>query len=420
MRRLSRLLSRSSATEIESTILESSTTLDRPLLLNLPIEILLNIELYLQYENVLAFSLTCKKAYELFFRRHKPSGKHNGREFLFLRLLERELPAYVSCSIHERLYAWAKQKSKHYQCPLCNSNKRILNGSFVVCNKGCKSSFYGIFESERRLMLRHAILGSDFGITTRTLDHVCKKSFSKRANEVTPKIVNHSLLVWRTHHYATKINFRDWHTIGIDQFDEAVCVHSETGLRALLCAAILHAKQSSADMIPSRTPKAPTPTFGSWVCPILFKCNQCCTDVRLSMDQVSVNEIIVRFDVFQDLGGLQELTLAQRQVLGAKFDWRAQQLDYPEKLQRLCEDLEKRYYGEDSEDNSISHSTVSIPKDAYFLNQWTYNIQPPPFDLENPVNFHHDPMIPQEVWRGTNTIPFILRDHGLLDSSRPW
>lgn len=417
MRRLSRLLSRSSATEVEPEILQSNTTSGGSPILDLPIEILLNIELYLQYENALAFSLTCKKAYDVFFKRHKPSGKHNGREFLFLRLLEREMPEYVSCSIHERLYAWAKQKPKHYQCPMCISNKRIFNGSFVVCNKSCKSSFYGIFESERRLMLRHAVLGSNFGISTRALDHVCKKSLAKRANEVTPKIVNQSLLVWRTHYYTAKTDFKDWHTIGIDQFDEAVCVHSETGLRALLCAAILHAKQNSANMTVNSTSKALRPIPDSWMCPILFKCNQCCTDVRLSMDRVSTNEVIVRFDVYQDLGGLQELTLAQRQVLGAKFDWRSQQLEYPEKLQRLCEDLEKRYHSKDLEDEFTSAPGVSIPKDAYFLNQWTYNIQRPPFDLENPVNFHHDPMIPQEVWRGTNTIPFLPQERR-LDLSR--
>lgn len=411
MRRLSRLLSKTSTNEIEPISSERDNHTSKSRLLDLPLEILLTVETYLQYENALSLSLTCKYAYGLFFKRHKPSAKHNGRESFFLRLLEREMPALVSCSIHERLYMWAKQKSNHYQCPMCTSNKRVFPGCLVVCNKGCKSSFYGIFEAERRLILRHVLLGPEFGVSSRLLSHVCKKSHSKRANEITPKVVEESLMLWRTHHYTTTVDFKDWHLMGIDAFEEAICVHSETGLRALLCAAIYHAKQSRANR--EWTLQFQTNKPGAWMCPIRFKCNQCATDMRLHMDQISLNNVVVRFDVYQDLGGLQELSVAQRQVLGARNDWRQQELNRSEKLHRLCEDLEQRYHSESLGEAPLPTDTSWIPKDAYFLNQWTYNIQRPPFNLENPVNFHHDPMIPQEVWRGTNTIPFIPREEGI-------
>lgn len=386
MRRLSRLLSLASVTT-EKKPLAPTLVLLSPIL-DLPAEILIAIEALLPYENAVAFSLTCKTLYHLFFKLHKPSPKHQGREAHLLRLIERDLPDHLSCPVHERLYFWRKAKSKHYQCPLCTSNNRLLTGSLIICNKGCRSSFYGIFEPERRLMLRHELLGPEFGIPRRVLDHVCKKSLSKRANEMRPRIVNGSLMVWRTHHYTARIDFRTWADLGLEHFDEAICVHSEAGLQALLCAATEYVQKRREITMVRLALTTQVVTSGHWKCPTLFKCQTCATDVRLRMDQVSANELIVRFDVYQDLGGLNEPTLAQRQVLGAKHDWRQQDLTTEEKVVRCREDLERRYHGE-KEPHHAERVGSSSPllKNAAFINQWTYSLRRNPTD---PVSFRVD------------------------------
>jgi len=404
MRRLSRLLSFSSVAP-EKKPQAPSVVLPSPLL-DLPVEILVAIEALLPYENAVAFSLTCKAIYDLFFKLHKPSHKHQGREAHLLRLVERDLPNHLSCPVHERLYSWRKAKAKHYQCPLCTSNKRLLTGSLVICNKGCRSSFYGIFEPERRLMLRQELLGREFGIPKRVLDHVCKQSLSKRANEMRPKIVKGSLMVWRIHHYTVRIDCRTWADLGLEYFDEAICVHSETGLQALLGAATEHVQKRRETTMVKLASTSQVVTSGHWQCPTLFKCQTCATDVRLRMDQVSTNELIVRFDVYQDLGGLIEPTLAQRQVLGAKHDWRQQDLSLGDKVIRCQEDLERRYHseGESQHADYVGSSSLSR-KHIALINQWTYSLRRNPTD---PVSFRVDPILStlnQEQFREVKFIP---------------
>ncbi|KAJ9652419.1 hypothetical protein H2198_008340 [Neophaeococcomyces mojaviensis] len=397
-------------------------------LLDLPLEIILAIEFYLAYENAIAFSLTCKYTYDLIFHQHKPTPKHHGREAQLLRLIERDLPAYLSCPIHERLYAWAPQKPKHYHCPLCISSRRTAwSDSLVICNKSCKSSFYGIFEPERRLMLRHTLLDTQYGISSRLLDHVCKKSHSKRANQVTPKIINDNLMLWRTHHVTARIDFKAWEDVSafINNFNEAICLHSEIYLRPLLFTAIRYAKQRRDAMIDSTVPKTQprAPTDKHWTCPVLFKCHMCATDFRLRMDQVSANEIIVQFDAYQDLGGLGELSIAQRQIFGVRHEGRHVVLKDSLKRERLVENLEDKYHrnehdrAEDVANQRIDCATTPapIPRYAAFLNHWIYYLRK---QGEDRVKYFLDDMIPAEFQDEYSSIPFVPQKTERLEFKR--
>ncbi|KAK5951503.1 hypothetical protein OHC33_007559 [Knufia fluminis] len=385
MRRISRLLTKSSASaeaKCEDKHPRALPVQDC-LLWGLPTEILIAIEAFLPYENAVAFSLTCRILYDLFFKLHKPSPKHHGREAHLLRLIERDLSSQLSCPVHERLYSWRKAKSRHYQCPSCTSKNRPSTGSLVICNKGCKPSFYGIFEPERRLMIRHGILGPEFGISRRTLDHVCKKSFSKRANEIRPKLVNGALMIWRTHHYTVRIDFQTWAELELEHVDEAICVHSKMGFQALVCAATEHARKQSeiATMQFASGPRAVHTEH--WQCPTLFKCQYCSTDIKVRMDQVSGCEVVVRFDVYQHLGGLNELTISQRQVLGGKHE-----LTDEEKVERQIEDLEQRYHGGEGLNRAeITDVSRTTPNRTALLNLWTRDVRSNPLC---PMSFRLD------------------------------
>lgn len=134
---------------------------------------------------------------------------------------------------------------------------------------------------------------------------------------------------------------------------------------------------------------------------------------RLEMDQVSASEVVVRFDVYQDLGGLNELTLAQRQVLGAKHDWRQQELTSEEKLERWKEDLERRYHGGgDLVQASRTSSCTAYPKHTAFLNQWTYSLRKNP---TNPILFRPDLTLPNMDQKQYHEIQFFPQNTGIED-----
>lgn len=400
MKRLTRLLSRSKP--VKEPPLHNAVTISHDVLklLDLPVEILLTISSELQYENAVALSLTCQELYDLLFRVYKPTNQHHGREAALLRLLERDKPELLSCPVHEQLYDWTKQKNKRYNCPRCIRAKRnSLQASLVVCNKGCRQSFYGIFEQERRLMLRYSILGPEYGISIRYLNHVCKKNYSKRANEVRPKVVNGSLLLWRTYHHTFLVDLPLPDSPDSTYFNEPICLHHERTMTLLRSAAIRHAKQSKAELHTFGYVDACPFQPASWICPLLFKCDQCATDLRLQMELTVSNEVIVRFDAYQDLGTLLDLTTAQKQVLGAKHDWRTQHLSSQEKLQRLMDDIEVKFH----ETRSLM-STPTISQTT-FLTEWPYISRS---DTEQSITFRPDPLLnsarqPRPEW---TSIPF--------------
>lgn len=209
-------------------------------------------------------------------------------------------------------------------------------------------------------------------------------------------------MVWRTHNFTTRIDFILWDDIAIDQdFNEAICVHSERNLRALVVACIVHAKRRRTYLLKVSSPKRNYLNDPiSWQCPMLFKCAQCATDIRLRMDQTSAGQINIRFDVFQDLGGLDQMSVARYQVLGTRLGTTAQHLDRRDKLTRLTENLEKRYFGESEVAEKYCQG---IPWDTAVLGQWWYNFA---YWADNPILFRPDDDIPKPIWTGYKRIRF--------------
>lgn len=367
-------------------------------LLSLPTEILLVIESYLAYEHAISLSLTCKQAYNLFFHRNRPLRRRHSRDKHFLFLLERDYPGLLTCPVHEFLYEWQKQRGKRYQCP----RRCGVGDSMVVCNKGCRVGFHGIFDAERRLMIRHSFLGPEYGISMRSLNHVCKRSKSKVPNEIAPRRAGNSLMVWRTVHFTAPIDFVSWKDLGLErEFNEAICVHSGRDLLALIVASVLQARRRRKWLLKASTPQRNyLNDLTSWQCLLLFKCAQCATDIRLSIDQISPSQIDIQFDVFQDLGGLDQMSVARYQVLGTRYGLTSQNLGRRDKRERLREDLEKRYFGQREVADKYCDG---IPWRTAFLGQWWYNFT---HSEENPVYFRPDEHIPRPVWLAYKRIPF--------------
>lgn len=384
----------SDGSDLEKTI---SVSYESPLL-DLPTEILLFIESYLAYENAISLSLTCKQAYNLFFHRNRPLRRRHNRDKHFLFLLERDYPALLTCPVHEILYRWQKQRGKRYRCPLgCGTGD-----SMVVCNRGCRAGFHGIFDAERRLMIRHTFLGPEYGISMEFLRHVCKRGRSKIANEVTPRRAGDSLMVWRTNHFSARIDFDAWKDLELERgFNELICVHSSRGVLALIVASILQARKRWRWLVKNSTPQRKCVNdLTSWQCPLLFKCPQCATDLRLNIDQTSPTQIDIRFDVFQDLGGLDQMSLARYQVLGTRFGLTSQSLGRRDKRERLRENLERRYFGQSE---VADRYTDGIPWHTAFLGQWWYNFTHSEYNL---VLFRPDEDIPLPIKWAYKKMPF--------------
>lgn len=321
------------------------------------------------YENAIALSLTCQKLYNMLFMLHKPTPRHNGREIHFLRLLERDFPNKMACPIHERLYDWQKQKDNLYSCPSCHKHRSILNRYAIICNKGCKHNGVGISESERRLILRSAILGPEHGLPMSLFEHICSVKTHGKADTVVPKLVNGSLMLVRSHHFYVQDIFHwdvsHWDNSHMLTAKEAICEHSHKNLTALLALAVEHAVQK-------RSIAKIATDWPCWIYPPLIKCNVCATDVRLRMELVGQNSLVVRTDAYQDLGGLQDTSISQRQVVSAVYDRRTRDLTLQEKAARFAENLELRFHDPDAEKSHILRfcCEYSGEYELEFLQDW--------------------------------------------------
>lgn len=354
----------------------------RSRLLDLPTEVLLIIVSQLKYENGIALSLTCHRLYKLLFKTYKPTPKHNGREARVLVLLERDLPDMLSCPTHERLYKW-RGHSRHL-CPLCTNAKRS-HGSLVVCYNNCKEGFQELFEPERRLILRHALLGPNYGVPKSMFLHRCGRSHFQSMDEARLKIVGDSLMLWRTQHWPVKLELYP-DLPGLQDFQQTMEKCHAMPLSPIWSAAVHHAMQNSKRLF--STPEEAAPTY-RWTCPILFKCSCCSTDVKVCVEQFVLGQVVIRFDLYQDLGHLNELTTAQRIVFGVKNNWPTQWPSESGIAERFKESLELKYHGVDT----TALDLMAVDYTATFLHEWMYSGFSGTKEAENIVQFWPDPLL---------------------------
>lgn len=385
MRRFLTWRSRKSLNSSQQTTKFPETT---ALILGLPTEILALIVSHLNDEFALAFSLTCKHLYNIFFvSLQAPYADQRINNLQLLRLLERDTADYLLCSSHSKLYAWRKQKSNLYQCRKCRTD--WFSATIVeLCGTRCGyTSSRFMNDSTRSLMLRHAVHGPQFGIQASRFNHVCS-TVGESHNKVELKIVDQKLMVRRT--LKVLIIMDHMGNLVRDSSYLTLCPHNSPGYHSLFCAAVEHVSAAKKRFSKSN----------QWSCPLLFKCKQCATDVKLSINQGSRRTAAIEFDVYQDLGGLFDMSEAQCQVLRKIGNIRSPSEE--QQIQRLREDLTKQFHSDKLE---------TPPKgspDRTFLDQWGLDQWGQAVDTDRWAFNFADAAQLTPVWSQYRTPPFEL------------
>lgn len=204
--------------------------------------------------------------------------------------------------------------------------------------------------SIRSLMLRHAIHGPKFGVPAHKFNHTCS-TVGESHNQVELKVVDQKLMVRRT--LKVMVIMDHFSNLVHDSSYQTLCPHNKLAYESLLCAAVNHVSAARKQNSKSN----------QWSCPLLFKCKRCATDMKLSVNQGSRRTAAIEFDVYQDLGGLNNPSHAQLQVLREVRN--NVPLNMAQQKQRMREDLSKQFFSSDEQKTLPGKSP-----DRTFLDQW--------------------------------------------------
>lgn len=420
---------------------KSSFIIPRPRTYNLetlPPELIICITDFLTSASIACLGLTCDRLYALTREHCHINLKARPERFEFLNCIARDLPEYIPCHgwSKAKLYRWRHQRNSYYHCDHCFGNaqhrcKYRRRGSncpneasglpvLALCagnlHRESPSGGWVTF-GLRQLILRHELLGQEYGVPISTLDHSC---FPPVANvrsvawvKTWPKIVrNGNLMVHKTVIYKSGSLF-------INEKDDGgpVCNHTSSETKTLVEWGFNYfrikyflKKELSLDfevtpemkLLMQRTEENDAlhemckyPDNRWHRCSILLKCEYCSTDTRFYIRKIrhykhKDSEFELRFEVYHDLGGLyQPMTIPQRQLIEVASRLPKVQMKYPSLLElheRIAQDLEKQYHAPAPlnirgtaihameqaarrDPETILHTT--LPKNVCFFSHWS-------------------------------------------------
>lgn len=357
------------------------------LILLLPVEILELIVSNLEYDFGLAFSLTCKYTYNTFFHSIQSSTPYHPRNSpKLLRLLDRDTTEYLLCQYHYKFYAWRCQVKNEYRCPDCQEPPYSTT-SIALCGQRCKVPASRYVNNETcRLLLRYASHGSSSGVPPSKYNHLCP-TVGGGNNQVEIKVVDQKLMIRRKLRVmVTKKNLL------LDKNSLSLCLHGTPGYHGIALAATEHISTARRDVSSKPT---------QWSCPLLFKCKDCATDMKLNIIQSTRKTAAIGFDVYHDLGGVDERTIAQSQVLYAMSQIQA--LRTTMQTRRLREDLSRQFHTLTEYKTAIEDT-----QERTFIDQWDTSVKHDRWAC----NFDDATKV-MPIWVRYSKLPFTLQGRGL-------
>lgn len=366
---------------------------------NVPPELIIYITDFLTASSIACLGLTCRQLYTLTRERRHVDPNARTERFEFLNCIARDLPEYIPCHgwSKAKLYKWRHQLNNYYHCDHCFGNAQHrckyrrcgLNGLEEVSGFPILASCAGnlhrgattggwITFGLRQLVLRHELLGSEYGVPLSTLDHSC---FPPVANlkrvawvKTWPKMVrNGNLMIHKTVIYKSGSLFKD-------EWDDGgpVCNHASSETKTLVEWGFHYFRIKyflKRELSPSLKVNPQMLTFterteennalhemckypdNKWHrCSILLKCEYCATDTRFYIRKTRHHkdkdkdggEYELRFEVYHDLGSLyQPMTIPQRQLIEVASRLPKIQMKYPSMIElheRIAQNLEKQYH----------------------------------------------------------------------------
>ena len=375
-------------------------------LLSLPTELLLQILEFLSTLDATCLSLTCRELYLLINQHRIIQPSAPWERMRLLRRFEQDLAQYILCYKCEKLYLWRKWSNDRRRWrfslsfPFIRSITRprlehCKSSSWIyLCDKNHHrktSERCGLCPTFRRLILRHELLGPDFGIPMSTLTHSCKAKAVKGTPDssitIEPKIVRRigltALMSNPMIRKTTQVTFREKLRLGeiyryqpVIAWDlsKIVCQHVGVALLNLSQHAARFLKQSRHDSCDQELGmdkdvlsfKAP---FNTWYQGTkLLKCHICSTDFRIYTRASNEKIFEVKFDVFQDFGCLHDMYQALPLQQARLFDGCPKPVGTHNGItntmlvHRLNPDLEKLYNEQETSSKIRQYSICHIRK----------------------------------------------------------
>lgn len=374
-----------------------SFVLPRPQTYNLstlPAELIVYITDFLTSSSIACLGLTCHHLYSLTRERCRVDLNARPERFEFLNCIARDLPEYIPCHgwSNSKLYRWRHQGNSYFHCDHCFGNpqhrcKYLRRGS--DCPDGvsglpvlamCVGDMHIVPEHGgwvtfglRQLLLRHELLGKEYGVPLSTLNHQCFPPIADVQHtslvRITSKIArNGNLMIRKSVFFGAKAFFNhEWENSG------PICNHtmSETlavvkwGLSYFKIKDIMRKKLAgeSQDSQGFSNSMEKIQEFEAlqkmcnypdrkWHrCSLLLKCEYCATDTRFYIckiqDDKTGDDFLIRFEVYHDLGSLyQPMTIPQRQLIEVATHLPKIQAKYPSLIElhdRIRQNLEAQY-----------------------------------------------------------------------------
>ena len=382
-------------------------------LLSLPTELLLQIFELLSTPDATCLGLTCREIYLLISKHRILQPPTSWERMRLLHRFEQDLAKYVLCYQCEKLYLWRNRSNDQRRWGIppslpfihsatrprleyCESSDKIyLCGKIHHRNDSERCTLYPAL---RRLILRHELLGPNFGIPMSTLAHSCRTKAGGGtpgiSTTIEPKIVRSfgstALMSNLMIRKATQIAFREnlrprkiytYQPVTAWDPSTIVCQHIGAVLPDLTQHAARFLKQPRHDSsdhgfgeineslgMDRNTVSFKAP-FNTWYqCTKLLKCHLCATDFRIHARASNEKIFEVKFDVFQDFGFLPDMHQALPLQQARLFDGRRTPQDTYNGItnamvvDRLNPDLEKMYNEQEPLHKVRQYTTYDGPR----------------------------------------------------------
>lgn len=358
----------------------------------LPPELIIYITDLLPSSSTACLGLTCHTLYHLIGQKYKAGSDTHLERLEFLSCISRDLPEYIPCRgwLKPKLYHWRRQANDYYHCDHCfksvNYRIKYLRSKFgrpvdtsgipmfVFCgetlhtNRAYRSWVtFGL----RTLVLRHELLGVEYGVPMRTLEYACSHRSTRGISDLKikalPKITwNGNLMIHKTVTFSSKLSE--------SPPEGLVCSHTLSELSVLLkwASDCIDFKRFTSERPKNNPPDSmadlrtdeeireieeyykmctyPDDKWHRYL--MLLKCEYCATDARFFVRKLSDAQektwYKFRFEVYHDFGSLyQPMTTPQRQLIEVATQLPKVQVRYPSMIEfheRICQDLEKEFH----------------------------------------------------------------------------
>ena len=286
-----------------------------PVLVDMPPEIVISIMDFLPVGDAMLLSLTCQRFNEirgemqehradsrnLVYRLNKCTGMHD--RLAFLMLLEKDLPGWLLCTVHEKLHRRRKQNEKHCVASQFSIMRlmRELDGACQFAQGSVrlldKPTDVHVHRMTLDLILRRSCLGLTFGLPQTIINHT--SNLKETGIRVMEGLVHVQARVVYTDQGGPHLLVRKQYEVEFDIEKDDATQFSDAGIGACVHYMYLHPDSTVETLRELGEGKL---TFAE---SRVFRCSMCPTDIKVTAQRPTTDVLfpVVTYTATRDLGG---------------------------------------------------------------------------------------------------------------------